>query len=71
VPPKRSWREHTLAAWSTSERSRIKRNKYTQEEYMAGNNQLRAEINHVETKRTIQRINTTRIWFFEEIKKDR
>jgi hypothetical protein len=25
---------------------------------------LRAEINHVETKRTIQRINQTRSWFF-------
>jgi hypothetical protein len=27
---------------------------------------LRAEINHVETKRTIQRINQTRSWFFEK-----
>jgi hypothetical protein len=27
---------------------------------------LRAEINQVETKRTIQRINQTRIWFFEK-----
>jgi hypothetical protein len=26
--------------------------------------QLRAEINQVETKRTIQRINQTRSWFF-------
>jgi hypothetical protein len=30
---------------------------------------LKAEINQVETKRTIQRINKTRSWFFEEIKK--
>jgi hypothetical protein len=30
---------------------------------------LRAEINHVETKRTIQRINQTRSWFFEKINK--
>jgi hypothetical protein len=30
---------------------------------------LRAEINQVETKRTIQRINQTRSWFFEEINK--
>jgi hypothetical protein len=30
---------------------------------------LRAEINQVETKRTIQRINQTRIWFFEKINK--
>jgi hypothetical protein len=27
---------------------------------------LRAEINQVETKRTIQRINQTRSWFFEK-----
>ena len=30
---------------------------------------LRAEINQIETKRTIQRINKTRSWFFEKIKK--
>ena len=30
---------------------------------------LRDEINQVETKRTIQRINQTRCWFFEKIKK--
>jgi len=30
---------------------------------------LRADINHVETKRTIQRINKTRSWFFEKINK--
>ena len=30
---------------------------------------LRAEINQVETKRTTQRINKTRSWFFEKIKK--
>jgi hypothetical protein len=30
---------------------------------------LRAEINEVETKRTIQRINQTRSWFFEKINK--
>jgi hypothetical protein len=29
---------------------------------------LRAEINQVETKRTIQRIKQTRSWFFEKIK---
>jgi hypothetical protein len=29
---------------------------------------LRAEINQVETKRTIRRINQTRNWFFEKIK---
>jgi hypothetical protein len=30
---------------------------------------LRAEINQVETKRTIQRINQTRSWFFKKINK--
>jgi hypothetical protein len=30
---------------------------------------LRAEINQVQTKRTIQRINQTRSWFFEKINK--
>ena len=30
---------------------------------------FRAEINQVETKRTIQRINQTRTWFFEKINK--
>ena len=30
---------------------------------------LRAEINQVETKRTIQRINQIRSWFFEKINK--
>ena len=35
---------------------------------MAGN-KLGAEINQVETKRNIQRINQTRSWFFEKINK--
>jgi hypothetical protein len=30
---------------------------------------LRAEINQIETKRTVQRINQTRSWFFEKISK--
>ena len=30
---------------------------------------LKAEINQVETKRSIQRINKTRSWFFEKINK--
>jgi hypothetical protein len=36
---------------------------------MAENNQIRAEINQVEAKGTIQRINKTRSWFFEKINK--
>ena len=54
---------------STTESSRTKRSKYTQEEKMAENHQIRAEINQIETKRTIQRINKTRIWFFKKINK--
>jgi hypothetical protein len=30
---------------------------------------IRAEINEIETKRTIQRINETKSWFFEKINK--
>ena len=30
---------------------------------------IRAELNDIETKRTIQRINKSRSWFFEMIKK--
>ena len=30
---------------------------------------LRAEINKIETKKTIQRINETKSWFFEKINK--
>jgi hypothetical protein len=32
---------------------------------------LRAEINQIKTKRTIQRINKTRSWFFEKNQQDR
>jgi hypothetical protein len=32
---------------------------------------LRAEINQVEAKRTLQRINKTRSWFFEKNHQDR
>jgi hypothetical protein len=31
---------------------------------------VRAEINQIETKRTIQRINKTRSWFFEKINRE-
>ena len=36
---------------------------------MARNNQTQAEVNQIETKRTIQRINKTKCWFFERINK--
>jgi hypothetical protein len=31
---------------------------------------IRAEINKIETKKTIQRINKTKSWFFEQNKQD-
>ena len=36
---------------------------------MAGNFKQRTEINQIETKRTVQRSNKTRSWFFEKINK--
>ena len=36
---------------------------------MAGKNQIESEINKIETKKTIQRINETKSWFFEKINK--
>ena len=34
---------------------------------MAENTQIEAEINKIETRKTIQRINETKIWFFKKI----
>ena len=36
---------------------------------MEGNNQIRAELNEIEIKSTIVRINESRSWFFEKINK--
>jgi hypothetical protein len=36
---------------------------------MTGNNQIKGEINQVKTRRTIQKINQMRSWFFEKINK--
>jgi hypothetical protein len=52
-----------LKAQEQKEANRPKRNK--QQEII----KLRAEINQVETKRTIQRINQISIWFFEKTNK--
>ena len=54
---------------STSESYRLERSKRTKEDYKAGN-KLRAEINQLETKRTIQRINKTKNQFFEKNQQD-
>jgi hypothetical protein len=37
------------------------------EEKTAGNNQIRVEVNKLETKRPIQGMNKTKSWFFKEI----
>jgi hypothetical protein len=54
---------------STPEASRTKGSRYTQEKQMAVN-KLRAEINQIERKRTIQRVNKSRSWFFEKNQQD-
>jgi hypothetical protein len=66
VPPKRNWREHTssltthLKALGQKESNSPKRSRW--QEII----KLRGEINQVETRRTIQRNNLTRSWFFEK-----
>jgi hypothetical protein len=57
-------KSHTSNFNSTSESSRTKRSKHSKE---ATGNKLRAEINQLETKRTVQRINKSKSWFFEKI----
>ena len=46
-----------------------KRSKYPQEKSQQEIIRCRAQINNLETKRTIQRINETKSWFFEKINK--
>lgn len=48
--------------------SRTKRSKHTQEEWSRQQKIIkqRAEINEIETKRTIRRINETKSWFIEK-----
>ena len=41
--------------------------KTTQGKYKEENNQIGAELNDIETKSTIVRINESRSWFFEKI----
>ena len=43
--------------------------KTTQGKYKEENNQIGAELNDIETKSTILRINESRSWFFEKINK--
>ena len=44
--------------------------KTAQSEQKEGNNKIRAEINNIETKETILRINKSRSWFLEKSKID-
>ena len=47
----------------------IKKNKYSQEEQKARNNQAQELNEPSRKKRTIQVINKTKFWFFEKINK--
>jgi ABC-type uncharacterized transport system fused permease/ATPase subunit len=68
VLPKRNWRAYTsrltahLTALEQKEANSPNRNRLNRLK-------LRAEINQVETERTVQRINKTRSWFFEKFNK--
>ena len=52
----------------TSTRTWDTTTKTTQSKYKEGNSQVRAELNDIETKSTILRINESRAWFLEKIK---
>lgn len=54
---------------NTPENFIAKRSNHTQMEYMVRNNQIDTEINKIETKRTIQRINYIKSGFFQKINK--
>ncbi|KAL6030381.1 hypothetical protein STEG23_024291 [Scotinomys teguina] len=59
----------TLQARSTPESSRKEEAKSPRRNRRKEIIKLRAEINKIETKKTIQRINETKSWFFEKINK--
>jgi hypothetical protein len=70
VPPKRNWRELNtsrvtvhLKPLEQKEANTPKKSRW--QEII----KLKAEINQIETKRTIKRINKTRSWFFEKFNK--
>ena len=68
MPPKRSWSKRTLVTEHIKALEQKEANsprKSRQQKII----KLRAEVNQVETRRTIQRINHTRSWFFEKINK--
>ena len=52
----------------TPTRTRGTTTKTTQSKYKEGITKIRAELNDIETKSTISKINESRSWFFERIK---
>jgi hypothetical protein len=64
MPPKRNWREHTVAQVLEHKVANSPKRSIWQEII-----KLRVEANQVETKRTVQRINQIGNWFFEKINK--
>jgi predicted N-acyltransferase len=68
VPPKRNWRElNSLPAYlkALEQKEANSSRRSIQQQVI----KIRADINQIETKRTIQRINKTRSWYFEKINK--
>ena len=50
--------------------TRERRTSKTQSQQKERNLKIRAEINEIETKKTIAKINKTKSWFLEKIKKN-
>ena len=69
MPPKRNKREQISSLTAHLESLKVKEANSPKRSRLQDIIKLRAEINQVETKRTIQRINQTRSWFFEQINK--
>jgi hypothetical protein len=66
VPPKESEKSSLTAHLKALEQKEANSPKRSRQQEII---KLRAGVNQVETKRTIQRINQTRSWFFEKINK--
>jgi hypothetical protein len=67
VPPKETGESIQYQLDSITQSSGTKRSKYTHRSRQQEIIKIRSEIIQVETKRTIQRINKTKSWFFEKI----
>jgi hypothetical protein len=69
MPPKRNWRAYTssmTAHLKALEQKEANTDKMGRPQEII---KLKPEINQIQTKRTIPRINITRSWFFEKINK--